>query len=67
MQYKLNPGGSAEDIAALRERFPQLPADYFSFLSQSDGGEGFLGLRPGYFQLWRASEVGQFSCEYEVR
>jgi hypothetical protein len=67
MRYQLNPGASADDVAGLRERFPHLPADYFSFLRQSDGGEGFVGVEPGYFRLWRANEVAQFSSEYQVQ
>ena len=67
MRYQLNPGAVTEDIAALQERYPHLPSEYLSFLRRSDGGEGFLGLRPGYFQLWRANEVAKFSCEYEIQ
>ena len=67
MRYQLNPGASADDVASLRERFPLLPDDYFSFLRQSDGGEGFVGLKPGYFQLWRANEVAQYSFGYQVQ
>ena len=66
MRYALNPGATANDVAGLRDRFPQLPADYLSFLQQSDGGEGFVGIKPGYFQLWRAHEVARYSSEYEV-
>ncbi len=66
MRYELNPGASENDVAVLRERFPHLPNDYFSFLRQFDGGEGFVGVEPGYFQLWRANEVAQYSAEYQV-
>jgi hypothetical protein len=37
------------------------------FLRQSDGGEGFVGVEPGYFQLWRANEVARYSDEYQVQ
>ena len=67
MRYELNPGASADGVASLRERFPNLPADYFSFLRHSDGGEGFVGVQPGYFQLWRATEVAQYSAESQVQ
>ena len=59
---------AAEDaVTDLRRRFPNLPAEYFSFLLGSNGGEGFLGISPGYAVLWGAQEVAQFSSEYEVQ
>jgi hypothetical protein len=64
--YKLNVPASEEAVTALRAQFPHLPDDYFSFLLRSDGGEGFLGISPGYFALWSAHEVVKFSTEYEV-
>ena len=66
VECELNPGASAEDVAALRRQFPDLPSDYYSFLLQSDGGEGFVGLAPGYFRLWRAREVTRYSADYEI-
>ena len=66
MMYTLNQAAPLEAVSALRKQFPHLPDDYFSFLLQSDGGEGFVGIEPGYFALWRASEVPRFSAEYEV-
>src|SRR5262249_25490496 len=44
-------------VSALRKQFPHLPDDYFSFLLQSDGGEGFVGIEPGYFALGIAPSV----------
>lgn len=66
MRCQLNTPPSAEAVAKLQEQFPNLPSDYFAFLRRSDGGEGFLGISPGHFQLWRASEVAWISNEYEV-
>jgi hypothetical protein len=57
---------SAEALAALRKRFPALPADYFALLGESNGGEGELGVEPGWFQLWPAEEVASNNNEYEV-
>ncbi|MFO1315575.1 MAG: SMI1/KNR4 family protein [Burkholderiales bacterium] len=67
MRYALNPGASEDDLNSLRKQFPMLSNDYLAFLANSDGGEGFVGLAPGYFQLWRASEVARYSSEYEVQ
>lgn len=56
-----------EAVSDLRDRFPNLPEEYFTFLLASNGGEGFLGISPGYAVLWGAHEVAQFSSEYEVQ
>ena len=44
----------------------ELPKDYLAFLRHSNGGEGELGVEPGWFQLWEAENVIQFGLEYEV-
>jgi hypothetical protein len=67
LHFELNPGASTDDVQGLRDRFPDLPADYYSFLCQSDGGEGFVGIQPGYFQLWRAIEVAKYSSQYQAQ
>ena len=54
-------------VTDLRRQFPNLPAEYFAFLLSSNGGEGFLGISPGYAVLWGAQEVVPFSSEYEVQ
>ncbi|PID44177.1 MAG: cell wall assembly protein [Proteobacteria bacterium] len=41
-----------------------LPDDYLSVLSESNGGEGFVGEE--YFILWKAEELISFNKEYEV-
>jgi hypothetical protein len=66
MRYELNPPASPENVRSLRDQFPNLPSEYFEFLLRSDGGEGFLGIRPGYFQLWASHEVVHFSSMYQV-
>lgn len=66
LHYELNPAASMEDVSKLRIEYPDFPEDYFQFLLKSNGGEGFVGLSPGYFQLWQAHEVSRFSAEYGV-
>lgn len=66
MRYELNPPASPENVRSLRAQFPNLPSEYFEFLLRSDGGEGFLGISPGYFRLWASHEVAHFSSEYQV-
>ncbi len=49
--------------AALGERVPE---EYLSFLLLSNGGEGELGLEPGWFSLWPAEKVLETNAAYEV-
>jgi hypothetical protein len=45
-------------IAALRAAAPiSLPDSYFAFLRVTNGGEGDLGVDPGWFAPWRAEDV----------
>jgi hypothetical protein len=49
--YELKGPAAEQAVSKLREQFPNLLPDYFSFLLRSDGGEGFVGIRLGYFAL----------------
>ena len=62
--HRLANAAAAQAIAALRERFPALPDDYFEFLARHNGGEGSLGVNPGWFQLWPAESVVESSDGY---
>ena len=62
----LNPPASPEEVRKLRRQLPRLPSEYFEFLTRSNGGEGFLGVSPGYFVLWPAESVVRFTHEYEL-
>ena len=44
----------------------ELPSDYIAFLRQSNGGEGELGVDPGWFQIWPAEEVVSNNDGYET-
>src|SRR5512139_3305998 len=44
----------------------ELPEDYIALLHYSNGGEGELGVEPGWFQLWPAEKVMEFNQGYEV-
>ncbi|HEU6450555.1 MAG TPA: SMI1/KNR4 family protein [Gemmatimonadaceae bacterium] len=57
---------SEEAVALLAAELPQLPPDYLAFLKLSNGGEGELGVEPGWFALWRAEEVAEMNAEYQV-
>jgi hypothetical protein len=43
-----------------------LPEEYLSLLRHSNGGEGELGVEPGWFQLWPTEEVLDLNRDYEV-
>lgn len=62
----LNPPAQPKEVLKLRQQLPHLPPEYFEFLSRSNGGEGFLGISPGYFALWPAESVVTFTHEYEL-
>jgi hypothetical protein len=47
------PGASAEQIKRLVTSVPHLlPAEYINLLANTNGGEGALAVRPGWFQLF---------------
>ncbi len=39
------------------EAWVELPEEYLALLGYSNGGEGQLGIEPGWFQLWPAEDV----------
>jgi hypothetical protein len=43
-----------------------LPPEYLAFLRETNGGEGELGVQPGWFVMWHAEEVVSFNRDYEV-
>ena len=43
-----------------------LPADHLAFLRKSDGGEGDLGVEPGWIVLWSANELVDANRDYCV-
>jgi hypothetical protein len=45
---------------------PGIPDTYFQLLSFSNGGEGDLGIEPGWFCPWPAEEVISNNLDYEV-
>ena len=53
-------------LAALAAALPAVPADYLAFLALSAGGEGDLGVDPGWFSLWPAAEVAALHAAYEI-
>jgi len=56
-----------DDIGRLERRAPlPLPADYLDFLRASNGGEGPLGVEPGWFAIWPVEHVWERNLELSV-
>lgn len=57
----------AAEIAALVGDAPlRLPKGYLELLAVTNGGEGDLGVKPGWLAIWPASEVMQNNAGYQV-
>jgi hypothetical protein len=58
------------EIAAVQrlvaESKVELPETYIALLHYSNGGEGELGVDPGWFQLWPVEQVIELNQLYEV-
>lgn len=64
-EWQLNAAVTEEALlAAVAVLGRSLPPDYALFLSEHNGGEGFIG--DNYVILWKAEELGPFNREYEV-
>ena len=62
--FTSNPPADGNHLAEAEKHFRcSLPVQYRRFLSEQDGGEGFVGDQ--YLILWRASELVEFNREYE--
>ncbi len=48
------------------EALVDLPEEYLTLLRHSNGGEGELGVEPGWFQLWPTEKVIEYNNDYEV-
>lgn len=66
-KWSRQKAASAESLVALRDGCAyQLPSDYIAFLGVSDGGDGELSVKPGWFQIWQSDEVIELNRGYEV-
>jgi len=62
-----SPGADARALEMLRRNAPvELPEDLYAFLAASDGGEGELGIAPGWFALWRVEDLLLRNADYDV-
>jgi hypothetical protein len=66
-RWTKGPPGSQAAIDELARKSPvPLPSEYLLFLEHSNGGEGGLGVQPGWFVMWRAEEVLEQNRGYEI-
>lgn len=62
------PPASSEAVEALRTQSGlDLPRAYLAFFEQSNGGDGDLGIAPGWLSLWSIEEVLGLNRDYEVQ
>lgn len=65
VNFKGNSGASADVLDAVEETWRRnLPLDYRQFMTEMDGGEGFIGKK--YLILWKAEQLLQYNQEYQV-
>ena len=53
-------------IDELRVKYVTLPEPYLEFLVHTNGSEGELAVKPGWFQVWSVEEALVASEEYEI-
>jgi hypothetical protein len=65
--WRSAPGASAATLTELRAAARVvLPESYFDLLRFSNGGEGDLGVEPGWFAPWPAEDVVPNNLSYGV-
>lgn len=65
--WSREPAANQQSIKQLRAAaHDRLPATYIAFLEYSNGGEGPLGVAPGWFVIWPAEEVIEGNRGYQV-
>jgi SMI1-KNR4 cell-wall len=65
--WRSAPAASVVALSELRLAAPVvLPESYFEFLRFSNGGEGDLGVEPGWFAPWPAEDVIRNNLGYGV-
>ncbi len=66
-EWNRQPPATQDSIEALASDCSlDLPKQYLEFLTLSNGGEGELGVDPGWFQLWPVEEVLDLNRDYGI-
>ncbi len=60
------PAGSEVIQETITKLGVQLPEDYITLLGYSNGGEGELGVEPGWFYLWSVEKLLEYNKGYNV-
>jgi hypothetical protein len=58
---RAEPASSASIVALVEKSGLELPTDYLSFLTQCNGGDGFLKVQPCYLRVWNAEVVVDYN------
>ena len=67
-KWQREPPAEEHELQKLIEQCGiELPNAYLDLLRYSNGGEGELGIEPGWFQLWPVEEVIELNQSYEVQ
>ncbi len=67
-KWQREPPAEEHELQKLIEQCGiELPNAYLDLLRYSNGGEGELGIEPGWFQLWPVEEVIALNQSYEVQ
>jgi hypothetical protein len=60
------PPVAGDGVARLERARTGLPSAYLAFLRSGGGGEGDLGIEPGWIQFWPAEQVVDLNRGYQV-
>ena len=64
--HKEEPAEEKQVQYLIANAVPGLPQEYIAFLQYSNGGEGSLGINPGWFQLWAVEKVIELNKDYKI-
>ena len=63
---RVPPARESAIQALVEQSGVDLPQDYLAFLRFSNGGDGHIGIEPGWFQIWPAEEVVETNQFFEL-
>ena len=63
---RVPPADESAIQALVEQSGVELPPDYLEFLRFSNGGDGHLGVEPGWFQIWSIEEVLETNSDLEL-
>ncbi len=64
--HKEKPAGHKQVQELIASAETDIPQEYIAFLQYSNGGEGTLGIEPGWVQFWAAEVVLELNKGYQI-